>query len=42
MEKAEYIDRNGFLVGNYQFNIIGKIQYLFDVINNVVHKKTIY
>jgi dTDP-4-amino-4,6-dideoxygalactose transaminase len=39
MENAEYIDKNGFFVGNQQVDIIEKIQYLFDVINDVVHKK---
>ena len=39
IENAEYIDKNGFFVGNQQVDIIKKIQYLFDVINDVVHKK---
>jgi CDP-6-deoxy-D-xylo-4-hexulose-3-dehydrase len=39
MENAEYIDKNGFFVGNQQVEIIEKIQYLFDVINDVLHQK---
>lgn len=46
MENAEYIDKNGFFVGNQQVDIIEKIQYLFDVINDVIndviHKKILY
>ena len=42
VENAEYIDKNGFFVGNQQVDIIKKIQYLFDVINDVVlRKKTV-
>ena len=39
VENAEYIDKNGFFVGNQQVDIIKKIQYLFDVINDVVPRK---
>jgi GDP-4-dehydro-6-deoxy-alpha-D-mannose 3-dehydratase len=40
IEVSEYIDKNGFFVGNQQLDITENIQYLFDVINDAFHKKT--
>ena len=38
IENAEYIDKNGFFVGNHQIDITEKIQYLSDVITDVFSK----
>lgn len=32
MKNAEYLDKNGFFVGNHQFDITDKIDYLYDSI----------
>jgi hypothetical protein len=39
MKNSEYIDKFGFFVGNQHVNIIEKIQYLFDTINDVFQKR---
>jgi len=38
VKNAEHIDKYGFFVGNQQVDIIEKIQYLFDIINDAFHK----
>ena len=38
IENAEYIDKNGFFVGNHQSDITEKIQYLSDVVDDVFKK----
>lgn len=39
VENAEYIDRNGLFVGNQQNDITSAIQYLSEVIMDIVNKK---
>lgn len=41
IENAEYIDKNGFFVGNQQVDITEKIQFLFNVINAAYKKSDI-
>jgi CDP-6-deoxy-D-xylo-4-hexulose-3-dehydrase len=33
MKNAKYLDKNGFFVGNHQFNIHDEIKYLFKILN---------
>jgi CDP-6-deoxy-D-xylo-4-hexulose-3-dehydrase len=33
MKNAKYLDKNGFFVGNHQFNIQDEIKYLFKILN---------
>lgn len=35
LKNAEAIDKNGFFVGNHQFDIKDKIDYLYSVLNNI-------
>jgi CDP-6-deoxy-D-xylo-4-hexulose-3-dehydrase len=32
MKNADYIDKNGFFVGNHHFDIRDKIEYFYEVI----------
>jgi CDP-6-deoxy-D-xylo-4-hexulose-3-dehydrase len=34
MKNAKYLDKNGFFVGNHQFNIQDEIKYLYKILNN--------
>jgi CDP-6-deoxy-D-xylo-4-hexulose-3-dehydrase len=35
MKNAKYLDKNGFFVGNHQFNIQDEIKYLFQILNDL-------
>ena len=39
MRNAEYLDKNGFFVGNHQFDIKDKIDYLYDILNEFIKRK---
>ena len=33
LKNADYIDKNGFFVGNHQFDIREKLDYLYKILN---------
>ena len=35
MKNAQYLDKNGFFVGNHQIDLTLEIKYLFEILNEL-------